>query len=385
MKVSRTENISPFIVMDILEKAQELEKQGHDIIHLEIGEPDFDTPEPIKEAGIRALKAGETHYTHSLGLPELREAICSHYEEEYGITGLDPDQVVITSGTSPAFLVALGAVLEPGDEIIVTDPCYPCYPNFAYFLGLVPKYVKVYEEEGFQYRIEDVKAAIGPRTKGIFINSPANPTGHLIDPDRLKALADTGLWIFSDEIYHGLVYDGEQAHSILEFTDRCFVFNGFSKKYAMTGWRLGYVIIPKILKRTIQCMVQNFFISANAASQRAAYVAITDKGVALETEKMVLEYDRRRRFMISRLKEIGFGIDHEPKGAFYVFARARRFGSDSYRLAFELLEQAHVGVAPGIDFGKNGEGYLRFSYANSIEKIEEALKRIARYLDQRKK
>ncbi|SFM85559.1 pyridoxal phosphate-dependent aminotransferase [Thermodesulforhabdus norvegica] len=385
MKCSRTEHICSFIVMDVLEKAQELEKRGCDIIHLEIGEPDFDTPLPIKQAGIRALEAGETHYTHSLGIQELREAICRNYEAEYGIYGLDPDQVVITSGTSPAFLVALGAVLEPGDELIITNPCYPCYPNFARFLGIIPKFVKVYEEEGFQYRIEDVKNAIGPRTKGILINSPANPTGHLLDADRLKGLAGLGLWIFSDEIYHGLVYDGERAHSILEFTDKCFVFNGFSKKYAMTGWRLGYVIIPKPFKRTVQCMVQNFFISANAASQRAALVALTDDRVVTETKKMVDEYDRRRKFMISRLKEIGFGIDHEPKGAFYVFANAKSFGSDSYRLAFELLEQAHVGVAPGIDFGTNGEGYLRFSYANSIEKIDEALNRIAQYLEQRKK
>lgn len=385
MRCCRTEKITSFIVMDVLERAQELEQKGCDIIHMEVGEPDFDTPKPIKEAAMQALNAGETHYTHSLGIRELREAICEYYALHYGISDINPDRVIITSGTSPAFLIALGAVLSPSDEIIMTNPCYACYPNFAHFLGITPQFLNVDEDNGFQYRIEDVKKAIKPSTKGILINSPANPTGHLIDVDRLKALANTGLWIFSDEIYHGLVYDGRQAHSILEFTDRCFVFNGFSKRFAMTGWRLGYVIIPEIYIRVIQCMVQNFFISANAAVQRAAYVALTDERVECETKEMVCEYDQRRQFMVSRLREIGFGISQEPKGAFYVFANAKRFDSNSYRLAFDILENAHVGVTPGIDFGSNGEGFLRFCYANSLDSIQEGLNRIEQYLSQRGK
>ncbi|MBW1974256.1 MAG: pyridoxal phosphate-dependent aminotransferase [Deltaproteobacteria bacterium] len=376
----RAATIKSFIVMDVLERAQELEREGHDVVHLEVGEPDFDTPEPIVEAGIEALRRGETHYTHSLGIQELREAICRYYEEEYGVKGIDPDQVVVTSGSSPAFLMIFGAVLEIGDEIIMSDPTYPCYPNFARFVHAEPVFVKIYEEDGFQFRPEDVRKNISRRTKAVMINSPANPTGHLLDVERIEALVDTGLWLFSDEIYHGLVYGGQKAHSVLEFTDRCFVWNGFSKLYAMTGWRLGYVIVPKEFIRPIQSMAQNFFISANSAAQHAALVALTDSRVQKAVDRMVGLYDERRRFMVSRLREIGFGIAHEPQGAFYIFANCRRFSHDSYKLAFDILENAHVGVTPGIDFGANGEGFIRFSYANSINRIAEGLNRIERYL-----
>ncbi|MEJ5301166.1 MAG: pyridoxal phosphate-dependent aminotransferase [Thermodesulforhabdaceae bacterium] len=373
-------SIRPFIVMDVLERAQEIEREGHDVVHLEVGEPDFETPKAIKEAAIRALRNGETHYTHSLGIVELREAICDLYERTYGVKGLDPDQVVITSGTSPAFIVALALVLSRGDEIILSDPGYACYPNFARFISAVPRFVKVEENNGFQYDVDAVRSIINVKTKAIMVNSPSNPTGQITEPERLQAIADLGLWIFSDEIYHGLVYDGEKAHSALEYTDRCFVFNGFSKLYAMTGWRLGYVIVPKDFVKTTKCMVQNFFISANSVSQYAAYEALTNPEVALDVEKMVKTYDERRRFMVKRLKEIGFGVAREPKGAFYVFANASSFGQDAYRLAFEILENAHVGVTPGIDFGANGEGFLRFSYANSLERIDEGLRRIELYL-----
>ena len=372
--------IRPFIVMDVLERAQELERAGHDVVHLEVGEPDFETPEAIKEAAIRALRDGKTHYTHSLGIIELREAICAFYESTYGVKGLDPDQVIITSGTSPAFLIALALVLSREDEIVLSDPGYACYPNFARFIGAVPRFVRVGESNGFQYDVDTVKSLITARTKAIMINSPSNPTGQITEPERLQAIANLGLWVFSDEIYHGLVYDGVKAHSALEFTDRCFVFNGFSKLYAMTGWRLGYVIVPKNFIKTVKCMVQNFFISANAVSQYAAHEALTNPEVARDVENMVKVYDERRRFMVNLLKEIGFGIAKEPKGAFYVFANAFMFGQDSYRLAFDILEHAHVGVTPGIDFGANGEGFLRFSYANSLKRIEEGLRRIKRYL-----
>ncbi len=385
MECKRTEHIKSFIVMDVLERAQELEKQGADIVHLEVGEPDFDTPWPIKGAAIKALIDGETHYTHSLGIRELREAICEYYEQNYGIKNLNPDRVVVTSGSSPAFLIAFGALMNAGDEIILSNPCYACYPNFAHFLQARPVYVNVEEDDGFQFQPERIKEAITNKTKAIMINSPANPTGHLIDADRLQAIAEMDLWIFSDEIYHGLVYDGQKAHSILEFTDKCFVFNGFSKLFAMTGWRLGYVIVPENFVRPVQCMAQNFFISANAPAQRAALAALTHPMVAQEVNKMVDMYDKRRKFMIKRLKEIGFKIVREPKGAFYVFANAKEFSQNSFELAFEILENAHVGVTPGIDFGSNGEGFLRFCYANSLDLIERGLQRIEEYLHSRTK
>ncbi|MGD8227456.1 MAG: aminotransferase class I/II-fold pyridoxal phosphate-dependent enzyme, partial [Desulfobacteraceae bacterium] len=220
----RAQNISSFIVMDVLEKAHELEREGHHIIHLEIGEPDFPTPQIICEGAVKAIQDGLTHYTHSLGILELREAICAHYFEKYGVE-VAPDQIVITSGTSPALFMIFSALLETGDEIIISNPHYPCYPNFAEFLGARPAFVDVYEEDGFQYRPEEMKKRLGPRSKAILINSPSNPTGNLLASGRMEKIADMGPYIVSDEIYHGLVYE-EKEHSILEFTDRAFVLNG---------------------------------------------------------------------------------------------------------------------------------------------------------------
>ncbi|MCK8600893.1 pyridoxal phosphate-dependent aminotransferase [Desulfoferrobacter suflitae] len=375
----RIEGIKPFIVMDVLERAQKMECAGESIIHLEIGEPDFETPEAIKSAAIDALHRGETRYTHSLGNAKLREAVCAYYSQTYGITRLEPDQVLITSGTSPAFLIAMSTLLECGEEVILSNPHYACYPNFITFLEGVPRTVAVYEEDGFQYRPEVIKAALSPRTRAILVNSPANPTGNQLEPQRMAEIADLGKWVLSDEIYHGLVYAG-RARSMLEFTDKCIVFNGFSKLFAMTGWRLGYLIVPKNLVRPMQKMLQNFFISANSVAQAAACVALTDASVKADVEHMRSTFDKRRRFMIRRLREMGFGITVEPTGAFYVFANAAKFTNDSYAFAFDVLEKAKVGITPGIDFGSNGEGYVRFSYANSLENIAQGLDRIEQYL-----
>jgi len=379
----RVEEIKPFIVMDVLERAKQLEASGESIIHLEIGEPDFGTPEAIKKAAVEAIQRDETRYTHSLGTPQLREAICAYYARNYGVHHLEPDQVIVTSGTSPAFLVALAAILECGDEVILSDPHYACYPNFINFLEGKPITIGVHEEDGFQYRPESIQAAISPRTKAILVNSPANPTGTLLEPQRMAEIANLGPWVLSDEIYHGLVYEG-RARSMLEFTDRCLVFNGFSKLFSMTGWRLGYLIAPKELIRPIQKLVQNFFISAGSVTQAAGCAALNDEEVRKDVEMMVQRYNRRRQYMIPRLKEMGFGISVEPTGAFYVFANARKFTGDSYRFAFEILEQARVGVTPGVDFGSNGEGYIRFSYANSLENISQGLDRIENHLKNRR-
>lgn len=376
MIARRAEELAPFMVMEVLERAREMERQGEDIIHLEVGEPDFDVPSPVKKATCRALEEGATHYTHSLGDIQLREAICEHYLDDYGAE-IRPEQVVVTSGTSPAMMLAFASLLERGEEVIVSDPGYACYPNFIKFLGGVPTRVPVYEQDGFRLRVEAIRERISHNTKAILINSPSNPTGCLISEADMKAIAGFSPYIISDEIYHGLVYEG-QEHSILEFTDRAFVLNGFSKLYAMTGYRLGYLIAPPEFIRPIQKMQQNFFICAGSLAQRAGIAALHD--CEAEVEEMKQIYNRRRKFMIKRLKELGFSITVEPTGAFYVFANARSFSSDSYRLAFDILEKAHVGVTPGVDFGKNGEGYLRFSYANSIENIEEGLNRLERYL-----
>ena len=377
----RTHEMTPFIVMDVLERAHAMERQGADIIHMEVGEPDFDTPQCIKDAACKALNDGHTHYTHSLGILELREAICEHYYDKYNVS-IEPDQVVISSGTSPAMFVMFAALLEKNDQVIISDPHYACYPNFIKFVQGEPVTVPVYEEDGFQYRPEAIADKITPKTKAIFINSPSNPTGNLLAENRMQAIADlaaeSGLpYIISDEIYHGLVYEG-QEHSILEFTDKAFVFNGFSKLYAMTGLRLGYMIAPQPFIRAIQKVQQNFFISANAMVQMAGIAAL--KEAHDDIAKMKEIYNKRRRFIIQRLKDMGLGITVEPTGAFYVFANAKHISKDSYKLAFDILENALVGVAPGIDFGKNGEGYLRFSYATSRENIAEGMNRLEKYL-----
>jgi len=379
MIAKRTEDITSFIVMDVLEKAHELERQGNDIIHLEVGEPDFDTPDCIKDAACRALDKGHTHYTHSLGLLELREAICRYYLDHYRVS-VDPEQVLVTAGTSPAMFLLFAALLNKNDQVIISNPHYACYPNFIRFLEGEIVSVPVYEEDGFQYRPAAIRDKITERTKAVFINSPSNPTGNLLSAERMEEIAHMSPWVVSDEIYHGLVYEGKE-HSILEFTDKAFVLNGFSKLFAMTGLRLGYLIAPQSFIRPMQKLHQNFFISANSMVQKAGIAALTDAGD--DVARMKETYNQRRLFMIQRLKQLGLGITVEPTGAFYVFANARHLSSNSYELAFEILETAGVGVAPGIDFGENGEGYLRFSYANSMENIAEGMDRLEKYLGER--
>ena len=379
MIAKRAQEIAPFLAMEVLERAVELEAKGDHIIHLELGEPDFPTPACIQEAAARAVMEGKTGYTHSLGILPLREAIAEHYHRKYGVQ-VSPERILVTAGTSPAMWMVFSAILEPGDQVILSNPHYACYPNFIRFCGGEPVTVAVHEDDGFQFRPEAVKGRVGPRTKAIFINSPANPTGTLLLAERMAALAGLGPLVISDEIYHGLVYEGRE-HSILEFTDRAIVFNGFSKAYAMTGWRLGYAIVPPELIRPLQKMHQNFFISANAFVQAAGIVAL--RAAQPDVERMRATYDERRRFIIPGLRRLGFGVATEPTGAFYVLANAKRFTTDSYAFAFEILERAKVGVTPGVDFGSNGEGYLRFSYANSKDNIAEALRRLEAFLTHR--
>lgn len=372
----RAQAIRPFVVMDIVARAKELESQGRDIVRLEIGDPDFPTPDVIAKACEAAIESGSTHYTQSLGLPDLREAIRDHYAASYGVT-IDPADIIATQGTSPAMLLLFGALLDPGDEVIMPDPCYPAYPNYVAFLGGVPKPVRVHAEDGFRYRLDELEAAIGPRTKAIMITSPSNPTGAVLSADDLKALAEiaerTGVHIASDEIYHGLTFCGDE-HSILQYTDRAFVLNGFSKAYAMTGWRLGYLISPREYVRAAEKIQQNFFLAANAFVQQAGVVALTQ--AQGEVARMRELYDERRRFLVPALREAGLRVDSEPCGAFYVFADARCWGADSLVLSSRLLEEAGVACAPGIDFGPGGEGFLRFSYATSIDRLSVGVERL---------
>ena len=375
--------MKPFLVMDVLEKAQELERQGRTIIHLEVGEPDFSTPEPVKRAAIQALNQDKTHYTHSMGLLELRQSVATHYHRRYKVD-ISPEQVLITSGTSPALMLVCATLLNPGNRILLTNPGYACYANFISFCDGIPDLVNVYEDNGFQYDPQTLQSRIKPATRGILINSPANPTGTLLGTERMQQITELGIPVISDEIYHGLVYDG-QAHSILEYTDLAFVLNGFSKLYAMTGWRLGYLIAPKAYIRILQTIQQNFFIAASHFGQEAAIVALESAEVEQEVEKMKEIYNQRRQYMLKRVRSMGLTVKTEPTGAFYVFANAGNFCDNSYEFAFEILEKAGVGVTPGIDFGSNGEGFIRFTYANSMENIKEGMNRLEEFLHHRQK
>ena len=373
----RASEFTSFIVMDVMAKAQELERAGEHVIHMEVGEPDFPTPRVITEAAIAALQNNKTSYTHSLGLLELREAICTFYLHEYGVS-ITPEQILVSTGTSPALLFVMLALLDHGDEVIISNPRYPCYQNFISAAGGKLKEIKTFPEDGFQYRPKDIEKSLSRKTKGIIINSPSNPTGIVMTPEQLRHIAQfEGQYIISDEIYSGLVYEGK-AHSILEFTDKAFVINGFSKLYAMTGWRLGYCIFPKKFTNVMQRIHQNFMISANGFIQWAGIAALTQ--AADDVAMMRATYDERRRYMLKRLTAMGFTIHVEPTGAFYVFADARRFCTNSYKEAFRIIEEVKVGVSPGIDFGSCGEGFLRFSYANSLANIEEGLNRLEGYL-----
>ncbi|UCD59245.1 MAG: pyridoxal phosphate-dependent aminotransferase [Candidatus Hydrogenedentota bacterium] len=378
--MKRPIDIPPFLVMEVLERAQELERQGRDVIHLEVGEPDFPTPDCIKEAALRALRDGETHYSASVGILPLREAVCEYFLSRYGVK-IGPDQVVVTSGTSPGILLALSSILEHEDEVILPNPHYACYPQFIHYVGGTPAFVDVREETGFELEPDAVRERTGPRTKAIMINSPANPTGHVMDGKVIERIASTGPILISDEIYHGLVYEGKER-SALEYTDNAFVLNGFSKLYSMTGWRLGYIVTPPRYQRLIQKMQQNFFIAANTFVQWAGIAAL--KEAQPDVDRMVACFNERRKLILRRIEEMGFGVAKEPTGAFYVLANARRFTDDSLTFAFEVLENADVGIAPGVDFGSNAEGFVRFSYANSLEKIEEGMKRLENYLALRK-
>ena len=372
----RMRGIEPFLAVEVGDRAQALERQGVDVVHLEFGEPDFDTPSVIREAAERALKDGRTRYVETLGILPLREAIAEHYAATYRVT-VDPDQILVTPGTSPAMLLVFGHLLHPGDEVVLSDPYYACYPNFIRYADGVPVSVSVTEADGFQYPPEKVRERVGPRTRAIIVNSPANPTGGVLSPERMAAIAALGPTVVSDEIYHGLNYEGRDR-SILEFTDRAFVLNGFSKAFAMTGWRLGYVIAPRGHIRSLQKAFGNFFISTNEFVQWAGVAALRE--AAADARRFRAIFDERRRVMVSGLRAIGLGVGAEPKGAFYVLADARRFTGDSTRFAFDILERCHVAVTPGAAFGPNAEGYLRFSYAASLARIEEGLRRLGAFL-----
>ncbi len=377
MDVSRrAEEVTSFLVMDILEEANRLSKEGMDIIHLEVGEPDFPTPQCVVDAAKKAMEEGKTHYTHSLGLPELRDAIAEHYKLSYHVR-VDPNRILITSGSSPALMIAYAAILDPGSDIIMSDPCYACYPNFARIFSANVRSVPLKKGDMFQLDPDDVIASVGGQTRAIMINSPANPTGVIMDVDHMKAIANIGPLVISDEIYHGLVYEGRE-HTILEFTDNAIVINGFSKKYAMTGWRIGWMVLPEYLVRPAQKIQQNLMICAPSIAQWAAIAALRD--AKDDVERMRDTFAARRKVMLEQMHVHGFNVEVVPTGAFYVLVSMKSISVDSYALAFDILRNTGVGVTPGIDFGRGAEGYIRFSYAASSEDIVQGIDRVGGYI-----
>ena len=380
MKISaRVQSIEPFLAMEVMEKAFAMERAGVSVVHLEVGEPDFEPPLAASEAARAALVSGATNYTDSRGLHELREAIAADKGARTGVS-VDPERVIVTSGTSPAMLISFGALLEAGDEVIVPAPHYACYPNFVRFCGGVPVAVPCDPEQGWAIDPDAVARAVTPRTRALVFGSPANPTGAVQSREVVEALAGLGVPLLSDEIYDELLYDGARITSALEVCHDAWVLDGFSKRYAMTGFRLGYVIAPQAAARTLQILQQNLFISASEFVQYAGLAALREGAATVAAARA--ELTRKRALLVDGLRELGFRIPAPPAGAFYVFADARAFSSDSKALADQLLERAHVGVTPGVDFGAAGEGFLRFCYAVSEEAIREGLARLAPVLSE---
>ncbi|MCH2171698.1 pyridoxal phosphate-dependent aminotransferase [Myxococcota bacterium] len=369
--------VSPFLAMEIMERALEMEQAGAEVVHLEVGEPGASPPRAAMRACADALEAGETRYTDSRGLLELRQEIAADARRRFGAR-IDPERVIVTSGTSPAMLLVFSLLIEPGDEIVLGTPHYPCYPNFVRICGGTPIFVPMDPTRGYPLEVDEVRAAVNERTRAIVVGSPANPTGAVQSAETLRRLAEIGPPLISDEVYHGLVYDGVRATSAHEVCDDAFVFDGFSKRYAMTGFRLGWVVAPDYAVRRLRNLQQNLFISANRFVQHAGVAALREGAAEAEAARQV--YDSRRTRLVAGLRELGFDVPQLPTGAFYVFADARRFGRDSLALASTLLERAQVAVAPGIDFGKAGEGWLRFCYAVSDDAIDTGLERLGALL-----
>ncbi len=370
---ARVELVAPFLAMEVMERGMEMARAGLDVLQLGVGEPGFPPPPEVAGAVAAAVAAGDTHYTDSRGLYRLREAIAADCERRRG-TAVSPDRIVVTSGTSPALLMVASLLLDPGDELILPTPHYPCYPNMVQMCGGRPVLVPTSPDDGYVIDVARVRAAVTRRTRGILVASPANPTGAVQPPLVMRELAELGVPILSDEVYDGLLYDGAVTTSPLGMTDRCFVFDGFSKRYAMTGFRLGYVIAPESAMRHLVSLQQNLFISASHFVQTAGLIAL-EKGEP-HRRMMVAEYDRRRRVLVDGVRRLGLAVPVTPTGAFYVLADARHLGRDSLRLAFEILERTQVALGPGRDFGEIAEGFLRFSFAAAFDDITAALARL---------
>ncbi len=378
---SRMDKLGTETAFEVLAKAKALEKEGRDIVHLEIGEPDFDTPSNIKEAAVKAMKAGYTHYVPAAGIPELRNAIAEYLSRSRDIK-VDPDEVVVTPGAKPIIFFSILACVEPGDEVMYPNPGFPIYESMINFVGAKPVPMPLKEENDFRIDNEDTAKKITKKTKMIILNSPENPTGGVLSKDNLEAVTDRikgrdDVFVLSDEVYSQMPYEGRHM-SIASFPtmkDKTILLDGFSKTYAMTGWRLGYAAMRKDLAQKVTQLMINSNSCTCAFTQMAGVEAL--RGPQTESTKMVEEFRRRREVIVSGLNSIKGITCKKPQGAFYVFPNVKSFGMESKKLADIILQKAGVAVLSGTAFGAYGEGYLRLSFANSVENIQKAVKRIS--------
>jgi aspartate/methionine/tyrosine aminotransferase len=383
----RMETLGTETAFEVLAKAKALEKQGKDVVHLEIGEPDFDTPRNIKEAAIKAINSGYTHYGPSAGIPELREAIAQYISNTRGIKA-EADEVVVTPGAKPIMFFSILALVNPGEEVLYPNPGFPIYESVVNFVGAKPVPIPLKEENDFRMDQEYVKAKITKKTKMIILNSPENPTGGVLTKEDLKVIADCisnrdDVFVLSDEIYSRIIYEGkhESIASLPGMKDKTILLDGFSKTYAMTGWRLGYGVMRKDIAQKVAQLQTNSNSCTCTFTQIAGIEAL--KGPQNEPERMDAEFKKRREVIVSGLNAIKGITCKKPRGAFYVFPNITGTGMDCRKLGDYLLNEAGVAVLPGTSFGKYGEGYLRLSFANSIENIKKALDRISKVLKNR--
>ena len=383
----RMAEIEPFHVMALLARARELEAQGRSIVHMEIGEPDYPTPEPVLRAGIRALEKGDLFYTPTPGLPELRRAIADYYSSRYGVS-VPASRVIVTTGSSAALLLACAVLVNPGDEVLVADPGYPANRHIVRVVEGTPRAVAVDAASAYQLAPDHLERHWGPRTVAALVASPSNPTGTLISTERLAQMAEIarakGGTLIVDEIYHGLVYEGDYT-TALALADDVLVINSFSKYFNMTGWRLGWMVAPEAYAQELDKLAQNLYLAAPTPAQHAALAAFNPETLAI-LEKRRQELKARRDYLVPELRRLGFDIPVTPQGAFYVYAGCGKLTKDSFGFARDLLEQAGVAITPGVDFGANApERHVRFAYTNPIERLQEGVARIADFLEKRRR
>ncbi len=379
---ARSRAIEPFHVMALLARANQLQGEGHDVIHLEIGEPDFSTAAPIIAAGQAALAAGHTRYTAARGLPQLRQAIAGFYAWRYGLS-IDPERILITPGGSGALLLAASLLVDPGKHWLLADPGYPCNRHFLRLVEGAAQLVPVGADTRYQLTADLVGRYWDGDSVGALVASPANPTGTLLQRDELAslsaALQQRGGHLVVDEIYHGLTY-GTDAASVLEVDDQAFVLNSFSKYFGMTGWRLGWLVAPPAAVADLEKLAQNLYISAPSMAQHAALACFEPATLEILEERRA-EFGRRRDFLLPALRELGFRIAVEPEGAFYLYADISAFGGDAYAFCQHMIETQFVAITPGLDFGRHlATQHVRFAYTQSLPRLQEAVERIARGL-----